>query len=676
MADDHTKELADKALIEKLRAELTEHNYSYHVLDDPQITDIEYDQLMRQLQSLEAEYPELNSPDSPTQRVGAPPLDGFETVVHKMPMLSLDNAFDDAEITDFDRKVRERLNSDVGIEYVAEPKLDGAAVSIVYEDGLLSYAATRGDGYQGENITANVKTIDVVPLRLRGTGFPQILEVRGEIFIDQKGFEAMNARARERDEKVFINPRNAAAGSLRQLDSSITASRPLTMYAYSIGYVEGDFLARSQWEALQYLKSWGWPINPEVKVVSGDTGCIHYYEQMAIKRDKLGYDIDGIVYKANDLTLQKRLGFVAKAPRWAIARKFPAQEQTTRLESVDFQVGRTGSITPVARLEPVFVGGVTVSNATLHNADEIARLGVRVGQRVVIRRAGDVIPQVVRVAADNDIEGKEITFPEHCPDCGSDIETVEGEAVARCSGGLICPAQRKEAIIHYASRKAMDIDGLGTKLVEQMVDQNLLQNVADIYELDIERVSGLDRMAQKSAENLLAAIDVSKQTRLARFIYALGIREVGEATAAGLARHFGNLDALMVAVEEDLIEVSDVGPVVAHFVASFFADERNREMIQRVVASGVNWPVETVDLSLQPLNGQTLVLTGTLTAMSRSEAKERLQNLGAKVAGSVSAKTDLVIAGPGAGSKLKKAAELGIDVIDEDGLVALLEKYS
>lgn len=671
MVDNHIRSQA-----QELRETLTEHNYRYHVLDDPEIPDLEYDQLMRTLQKLEEEYPELRTEDSPTQRVGAPPLPAFESVRHKMPMLSLDNAFDDDEITDFDRRVRERLNSEQGIEYVAEPKLDGAAVSIVYENGMLSYAATRGDGSKGENITANVKTIDVVPLRLRGSGFPETLEVRGEIFIDQKNFERMNEQAREVGEKVFVNPRNAAAGSLRQLDSSMTAKRPLTMYAYSVGYIEGNYAPETHWQVLQDLESWGWPINPEVQVVAGDQGCIRYYQDMALKRDRLGYDIDGIVYKVNNLKLQKRLGFVAKAPRWAIARKFPAQEQTTVLEAVDFQVGRTGSITPVARLKPVFVGGVTVSNATLHNADEIARLGVRVGQKVVIRRAGDVIPQVVRVAADNDTEGQAILFPPVCPDCSSEIETVEGEAVARCTGGLICPAQRKEALIHYASRKAMDIDGLGTKLVEQMVDQGLLQSIADIYELDLEQVSALERMAKKSAENLLSAIKASKETRLPRFIYALGIREVGEATAAGLARHFGSLDALMLAKEEELVEVSDVGPVVAHFVASFFADERNRQMIQRVIDSGVHWPVETIDPNQQPLNGQTIVLTGTLTAMSRSEAKERLQNLGAKVAGSVSAKTALVIAGPGAGSKLKKAAELGIETIDEDGLIELLGKYA
>ena len=668
-----------QAKAKQLRETLTEHSYRYYVLDDPEITDIEYDQLMRQLQALEEQFPQLKTADSPTQRVGAPPLDAFESVTHKMPMLSLDNAFDDAEVSDFDRRVRERLNRDAEIDYVAEPKLDGVAVSIVYENGILSYAATRGDGTRGENITANVKTIDVVPLRLRGTGFPDVLEVRGEIFIDQNSFERMNENARNADEKVFVNPRNAAAGSLRQLDSSITASRPLSMYAYSIGYVEGDYSPSSHWHVLQDLKSWGWPINPEVKRVSGDQGCIRYYKNLAQKRDNLGYDIDGIVYKVDDLELQKRLGFVARAPRWAVARKFPAQEQTTLLEAVDFQVGRTGSITPVARLKPVFVGGVTVSNATLHNADEIARLGVRVGQKVVVRRAGDVIPQVVRVAADNREEGEAIVFPETCPICGSEVETTEAEAVARCTGGLFCSAQLKESIVHYASRKAMDIDGLGTRLVEQLVDKGLLNNVADIYTLEdkLEELAGLERMAQKSAENLINAIDAScKNARFARFIYALGIREVGESTAATLARHFVDMDALMAAGEDELIELPDVGPIVAHHIRSFFANDDNRAMIKRIHTDKVSWPQEQTDLDNQPFNGQTMVLTGTLTNLSRSEAKERLQNLGARVAGSVSAKTDLVIAGPGAGSKLKKAAELGIDVIDEDGLLELLQQYS
>ena len=661
--------------IEQLRAELTEHNYRYYVLDDPGITDIDYDRLLRELQELETAYPQLLTPDSPTQRVGAVPLTEFQTVEHRLPMLSLDNAFNDDEIRDFDRRVRERLTNVDQLEYVAEPKLDGVAVSIVYEKGVLSYAATRGDGRQGENITANVKTIDAVPLRLRGSGHPGVLEVRGEIYIDQASFERMNDEAREKGEKVFINPRNAAAGSLRQLDSSATARRPLNIYAYSHGFVEGDFAPKTHRDVLEQLREWGCRINPEIATVKGAEGALEYYDQLSQKRDQLGYDIDGIVYKVNDLGLQGRLGFVARAPRWAIARKFPAQEQATTLEAIDFQVGRTGSITPVARLKPVFVGGVTVSNATLHNADEIARLGVRIGQKVIVRRAGDVIPQIVKVAADNTISGELVRFPENCPECGSEIEFLEGGAVARCSGGLICPAQRKEAIIHFASRKAMDIDGLGIKLVNQMVDSGLLHNVADIYQLKLEQVAGLERMATKSAQNLLDAIDQSKQTRLSRFIYALGIREVGETTASNLARYFPDFDRLKQASTDELLEVPDVGPIVAHFIAGFFADERNREMVDRLIEAGIEWPHEEVNPDEQPLAGQTIVLTGTLSAMSRSEAKEKLQMLGAKVAGSVSANTDLVVAGPGAGSKLKKAAELGIDVLDEDGLLELLEKY-
>lgn len=661
--------------VEQLRAELREHNYRYYVLDDPAITDIDYDRLMRELQDLEGKYPQLLTPDSPSQRVGAAPLSAFETVEHRLPMLSLENAFDDQEIRDFDRRVRERLTNIDQIDYVAEPKLDGVAVSILYENGVLSYAATRGDGRQGENITANVKTIEAVPLRLRGSGHPEIFEVRGEIYIDQASFERMNDEARAKGEKIFINPRNAAAGSLRQLDSSITARRPLSMYAYSHGYVEGNFAPKTHLQVLEQLREWGWRVNPETAQVKGAQGALNYYEKLAKKRDKLGYDIDGIVYKVNDLDLQGRLGFVARAPRWAIARKFPAQEQATILEAVNFQVGRTGSITPVARLKPVFVGGVTVSNATLHNADEIARLGVCVGQKVIVRRAGDVIPQVVKVAEDNEIAGEPILFPENCPECGSEIEFLEGGAVARCSGGLICPAQRKEAIIHFASRKAMDIDGLGIKLVNQMVDGGLLHNVADIYELELEQVAGLDRMGTKSAQNLLDAIEKSRQTRLARFIYALGIREVGETTAANLARYFHDFDTLKSANKDELLDVPDVGPVVAHFIAGFFADERNRKMIDRLIAAGIHWPQEEVDPGQQPLDGQTIVLTGTLSAMSRSEAKEKLQQLGAKVSGSVSTNTNLVVAGPGAGSKLKKAEELGIRVMDEDGLLDLLEKY-
>ena len=590
-------------------------------------------------------------------------------------MLSLDNAFDDLEVDSFVVRVLDRLASKETMEFVAEPKLDGVAVSVTYEHGQLVQAATRGDGYRGEDITENIKTVDAVPLSLRGEGYPEILEVRGEVFFPNQAFEKMNEAARAADEKVFVNPRNAAAGSLRQLDSRLTAQRPLKMYAYSVGFIEGDFTPTTHYDSLQQLKKWGWPVNSLTEVVKDAKGCADYYRRLAKLRDSLDYDIDGIVYKVNSLNYQNRLGFVARAPRWAIARKFPAQERVTVLQDVEFQVGRTGSITPVARLEPVFVGGVTVSNATLHNSDEISRLGVRIGQQVVIRRAGDVIPQVARVADQNTELGLPITFPESCPECGSELERGEGEAAIRCTGGLICPAQRKEAIIHYASRKAMDIDGLGTKLIEQLVEAGKLESVADIYELSLEELAALDRMGEKSAENLLQAIEKSKSTRLARVIYSLGIREVGEATAAALARYFQKLDLLIVAEQQTLLEVPDVGPVVAQHIQQFFTDERNRTILERLEKAGVRWPDEEIDLSAQPLAGKTIVLTGTLQSMSRSEAKERLQNLGASVAGSVSAKTDLVVAGPGAGSKLKKATELGIDVKDEDGLAELLEKH-
>ncbi len=661
--------------IRSLKDELNEHNYHYYVLDEPRIPDQEYDQKLRRLQELENENPHLKTSDSPTQRVGAPPLDAFQSVEHRLPMLSLDNAFDDQEVNDFVIRVSDRLSISETLEFVAEPKLDGVAVSVIYENGQLAQAATRGDGYRGEDITENVKTIDSVPLSLRGKGYPEILEVRGEVFFPQKDFEKMNALARAGGEKVFVNPRNAAAGSIRQLDSRLTAQRPLKMYAYSVGYTKGEYVPETHYESLQQLKAWGWPVNTLTKNVQGAQGCAEYYTSLAKQRDQLDYDIDGIVYKVNSFAYQSRLGFVARAPRWAIARKFPAQEVVTTLQDVEFQVGRTGSITPVARLEPVFVGGVTVSNATLHNADEIERLNVRIGQRVIVRRAGDVIPQIARVADENTELGHVIEFPKDCPECHSVLERLEGETAIRCTGGLVCPAQRKEAIIHYASRKAMDIDGLGTKLIEQLVEADIFESIADIYELDLEQLSNLERMGKKSAENLINAIEDSKQTTLSRLIYSLGIREVGEATALALAKRYHSLDRLINSDETALLDVPDVGPVVAQHILAFFADARNLDMLARIQAAGVCWPDEEVNAEAQPLDGQTLVLTGTLSSMSRSEAKERLQNLGASVVGSVSAKTDLVIAGPGAGSKLKKASELGIDVIDEDGLAALLDQH-
>jgi len=650
--------------------QLNDHNYRYYVLDDPSIPDAEYDRLLRRLQQLEADYPSLKTADSPTQRVGAAPLSAFESVTHELPMLSLDNAFSDEELGDFNRRVLERLKRDEAVAYVCEPKLDGVAVSLLYRDGVLVRGATRGDGATGENITENVRTIKSIPLRLQVSEPPSLLEVRGEIYIPKAGFEQLNAEARAADQKLFVNPRNAAAGSLRQLDSRITASRPLEMAVYSLGLAEGVALPGTHMAILTTLKTWGFLVNPHIELATDLDACIAYYRKMAEIRQELPCDIDGIVYKVNELSLQRRLGFVARAPRWAIARKFPAQEEMTRLLDVEFQVGRTGAVTPVARLEPVFVGGVTVSNATLHNQDEVARLGLKIGDSVIIRRAGDVIPQVVKVVEEQrPADAREIIFPEHCPVCGSPVERVPGEAVARCSGGLICAAQRKQAIKHYVSRKAMDIDGLGDKLVEQLVDQGLVHSVADLYRLTQEELSGLERMADKSAANLLGALETAKETSLPRFLYALGIREVGEATARSLAQHFGNLDALKVADPALLQEVSDVGPVVAHFVWEFFQQPENLAVLDELQSMGVHWPdVQPPDQSTQPLAGQTWVLTGTLESMGRAEAKEKLQQLGAKVAGSVSANSSCVVAGPGAGSKLTKAQQLGIQVMTETEL--------
>ncbi|HLS98811.1 MAG: NAD-dependent DNA ligase LigA [Porticoccaceae bacterium] len=660
----------------RLAAALHHHNYRYYALDDPEITDQEYDRLLRQLQDLEARYPDLTSPDSPTRRVGVAPLPAFAEVEHLQPMLSLDNAFSDAEVAEFDRRARDRLNWQGPLAYVCEPKLDGVAVSLLYRDGVLTRGATRGDGRRGEDITANVRTIRAIPLRLRGEEWPPVLEVRGEIYLSRSGFEALNAAARDAGDKTFVNPRNAAAGSLRQLDSRITATRPLALFAYGVGHSEGWQPPGQHHGMLLQLREWGFPVSPLVEVAADLDGCFAYYRRLAERRDSLDYDIDGIVYKVNDLELQKRLGFVARAPRWAVARKFPAQEMATRLLEVEFQVGRTGAITPVARLDPVFVGGVTVSNATLHNRDEIERLKVRIGDTVIVRRAGDVIPQIVKVIeAERPADARAIVFPDHCPVCGSPVEAAEGEAVLRCGGGLVCPAQRKQALVHFASRKAMDIDGLGDKLVEQLVDRDLVRSVVDLYRLDRETLAGLERMADKSADNLVRAIAASRETTLARFLYALGIREVGEATAEALARHFRGVEPLVAASVEELQEVDDVGPVVARHVREFFANADNLAVVRGLMAAGVHWPDPAPPAGEQPLAGQVWVLTGTLEAMSRAEAKDKLQHLGAKVAGSVSAKTQCVVAGPGAGSKLGKAAELGIAVIDEAALLALFRTH-
>lgn len=661
-----------RARLEALRKQLHEHRYRYYVLDEPSIPDVEYDRLFRELQDIEREHPEWRSDDSPTQRVGAEPLSSFSQVRHETPMLSLDNVFSEQELRDFDRRVRGRLDDGQAFHYACEPKLDGIAVSLLYVDGVLVRGATRGDGRVGEDITHNVRTVDSIPLKLQGEGWPVELEVRGEIYMPRQGFEALNMRAREEGSKTFVNPRNAAAGSLRQLDSRITASRPLEMCCYGV-VASDDDLFSSHSGALAQLKRWGFLTSVELAVVDDIEACLAYYEQLLSRRDQLAYDIDGIVFKVDELALQEQLGFVSRAPRWAIAHKFPAQEEVTTLRDVEFQVGRTGAVTPVAKLEPVFVGGVTVSNATLHNLDEIERLGVKLGDTVIVRRAGDVIPQVVQVVTErrgDDV--RDIVIPSCCPVCESPLERAPGEAVLRCTGGLVCAAQRKEGIKHFASRKAMDIDGLGDKLVEQMVEAGLIDSVADLFRLEQAQLSGLERMGEKSAQNLLDALKKARNTTLPRFLFALGIREVGEATAGNLAKHFVSLEALMAADEEQLLAVDDVGPIVASHIHSFFATDHNREIIRQLREQGVHWPEERIEEGEQPLAGQTWVLTGNLESMTRSEAKEKLQALGAKVAGSVSAKTDCVAAGANAGSKLKKAEELGVKVIDEGGLLAVL----
>ncbi|WP_439133388.1 NAD-dependent DNA ligase LigA [Pseudomaricurvus sp.] len=664
--------------IDDLKKQLNYHNYRYYVLDDPTVPDVEYDRLFQQLKDIETQHPELITADSPTQRVGEAPLSAFSQVAHEVPMLSLDNAFNDEELQSFNRRLQERLKNPDDIEFACEPKLDGIAVSLLYVNGLLERGATRGDGSTGEDITQNVRTITSIPLRLMGEGYPEVLEVRGEIYMPKQGFEQLNEKARQAGEKTFVNPRNAAAGSLRQLDARITANRPLQMCAYSVGRFDGGELPERHTEVLEQLHQWGFLINPEMAVVHNISGCLDYYRRVGEKRDSLPYDIDGIVFKVNNLALQQTLGFVSRAPRWAIAYKFPAQEEMTQLLSVEFQVGRTGAVTPVARLDPVFVGGVTVSNATLHNRDEINRLGVMVGDTVVVRRAGDVIPQVVSIVkSKRPDDAAEIVFPEACPVCDSPVETVPGEAVARCTGGLICAAQRKEAIKHFASRKAMDVDGLGDKLVEQLVDEGLIHSVADLYRLEAEQVAGLERMGPKSAENLINALEASKQTSFDRFLYSLGIREVGEATARGLSRYFGNLEALIAASEDSLQKVDDVGPVVAHFVAEFLRQEHNLEAIEALQKAGVHWEDISVDERHEPLADHTYVVTGSFSLIKRDEAKKLLQQLGAKVAGSVSAKTHCVVVGGGAmnNSKYVKAQELGIQTMTEEELVDSLKEY-
>jgi DNA ligase (NAD+) len=672
-----TVSAATRKKVDSLREDIRHHNYRYHVLDDPEIPDATYDRLVRELEALEEKYPELITPDSPTQRVGAEPVSAFGTVAHELPMLSLDNAFSEEELRDFHRRVTQRLDIDIDapLSYAAEPKLDGAAVSLLYEDGELVRGATRGDGTTGENITHNIRTIDAVPLRLIGTGYPARLEVRGEVFMPRAGFMAFNQNAEAKGEKTFVNPRNAAAGSLRQLDPRLTAERPLDIYVYSVGIHEGGNLPDRHSNILDALQAWGFKVCPERRVVDGIDGCLAFYADIGARRDSLHYDIDGVVYKVDRLDFQRALGFVSRAPRWAIAHKFPAQEELTVVRDVEFQVGRTGALTPVARLEPVFVGGVTVSNATLHNMDELNRKDVRVGDAVIVRRAGDVIPEVVKVVRDRRPKRtRRVRMPTECPVCGSAVVREGEEAVARCTGGLYCAAQRAEALKHFVSRRAMDVDGMGGKLIEQLVAMDRIKTPADLFTLDKDELVAMERMGDKSADNLLAAIEASKQTSLARFLYALGIREVGEATAAGLAAHYGKLDGILDAGEAALQEVPDVGPIVAARIHAFFAEPHNRDVIDRLVASGVSWP-ESEPVAPDAdgaLVGKTFVLTGTLSAMTRHEAKDRIVAAGGKVTGSVSKKTDYLVAGDKAGSKLTKAQNLGITVLDEVELEKLL----
>ncbi|MHB1231959.1 MAG: NAD-dependent DNA ligase LigA [Burkholderiales bacterium] len=664
------------ARIKQLREEIESHNYRYYVLDAPVIPDAEFDKLFRELQQLETDYPQLATPDSPTQRVGARPAAEFAQITHRVPMLSLNNAFADDEVEAFDRRVREGLGRE-NIDYAVEPKFDGLAISLVYERGMLVLAATRGDGYSGEEVTANVKTIHAVPLKLHTMHPPALLEVRGEVLMLKRDFESLNAAQRAKGEKEFANPRNAAAGSLRQLDSKITAARKLTFFAYALGAAEGMSLPRRHSQIMDWLSELHFPVCHERRVVSGVSGLLAYYRELGAKRDTLPYEIDGVVYKVNDLAAQNELGFVSRAPRFAVAHKYPAQEMMTEVLDIDVQVGRTGAITPVARLKPVFVGGVTVTNATLHNEDEVRRKDVRIGDFVIVRRAGDVIPEVVSVIQEKRPDtARPFVMPTHCPVCGSHIVRLADEAVARCSGGLFCPAQRKQALLHFAGRRAMDIEGLGDKLVEQLVDSGLVHTPADIYKLGMASLVNLERMAEKSASNILAAIERSKHTRLERFIYGLGIRNVGEATAKDLARYFGTLEALMGADEAQLTAVPDVGPIVAQSIVQFFAEPHNTEVVAQLRAAGVTWPEgEGRQATLQSaLSGKTFVLTGTLPHLSRDEAKAKIEALGGKVSGSVSKKTDYVVAGADAGSKLSRAQELGVALLDEEGLLKLLDR--
>ncbi len=671
-----------EARVAELRQQIAYHDKRYYELDDPEIPDAEYDRLMNELRALEAEYPDLITPESPTQHVSGAPSESFGEVVHKVPMLSLDNAFSDEDVQAFDRRIHERLGVQGDLDYWAEPKLDGLAVTVIYRDGKLAQAATRGDGVRGEDVTPNVRQVRSVPHELRGKA-PAVLEVRGEVFMRIKGFELMNKQARERGEKVFVNPRNAAAGSLRVLDSRITAKRPLQMYFYSIGTVEGGTIPPRQSELLKAFEGWGLPICPDAHLVNGVEGLLEYYRGMGARRSSLPYQIDGVVYKLDSRSDQERLGFVSRAPRWATAHKFPAEEALSVVRGIEWQVGRTGALTPVARLEPVFVSGVTVSNVTLHNIGEVHRKDVRVGDTVVVRRAGDVIPEIPNVVFERRPEWPEnpdklpqVMLPETCPVCGSKVIQEEGEAIARCTGGFTCRAQRQESIRHFASRRAMDIEGFGDKLVEQLVERDWVKSPADIYELTVEKLTELERMGEKSASNLIEAIEKSKKTTLPRLLYALGIPQVGEATALALAQHFGDLPPLLAADAAQIQQVPDVGPVVAAHIFAFVSSREHREVLERLQSLGVTWsPVEPLptEAGADTLVGQTFVVTGTLESMTREEAQEALIALGAKVSKSVSKKTTYVIAGAEAGSKLQKAQELGVEVLDEKAFLALLE---
>ena len=689
----------ERERLEALRREIEHHNRRYYVHDDPEISDAEYDELLRELEALEAAHPEWISPDSPTQRVGAQPAEGFATVRHRLPMLSLANGFEADEIHDFDRRVRERLARESGdparaeqaVTYMAEPKLDGLAISLLFEDGVLVRAATRGDGETGEDVTANMRTVRPVPLRLDPAGaqavggtIPAVLEVRGEVFMRRADFLRLNEGLEAEGQRGFMNPRNAAAGSLRQLDPKVTARRPLSFFAYSVGHVEGGVLPGRQSAVLDALRELGLPVCPERRVVTGVEGCLGYYDELAARRRDLDYEIDGIVYKVDDLADQQVLGYVSRAPRWAIAHKFPAEERTTTLRDVEFNVGRTGALTPVARLEPVLVGGVMVSNAGLHNMDEVERKDIRIGDRVIVRRAGDVIPEVVgRAGGERPAETRAIELPATCPECGSHVERPEGEVVARCTGGLVCPAQRREALKHFVSRRAMDIEGFGEKLIEQLVDSGWVRTPAELFALDAETLQQLERVGPKLADNLVRSLENARETTLARFIFALGIREVGEVTAQALAAHFRDLDALMAADAETLQSIPDVGPVVAEHIVHFFAEPHNREVVEALRAAGVHWPDpepapappgDAGDEAAQvPLAGRTFVLTGTLEAMNRDEARARLEAMGAKITGSVSKKTSAVIAGADPGSKVTKAESLGVPVLGPEELARLLE---